>query len=75
MNDLTVGTVTFDGSTSVWPYDGLYNTTPSYYIYAQQPPAEPDNCIGRAHVFACDHEPKCKCGAITRVMPRAKRSK
>lgn len=34
---------------------------------------EPKYCVGKAHVFACDHEPKCLCGKIQRVMPKVKK--
>ncbi len=36
---------------------------------------EPSGCIGKAHVFECDHVDKCKCGAIQRVMPKPSKAK
>ena len=51
--------------------------TPTYVyptVYFWPPvPVEPVDCIGKAHVFECDHEPRCKCGKIRRVMSKAKR--
>lgn len=43
----------------VWPY--------VYY------PSEPTHCMGKAHVFECDHEKTCKCGAVKRVMREKRR--
>lgn len=37
--------------------------------------SEPQSCIGKAHVFECEHVNACKCGAIKRVMPRAKKTR
>ena len=62
------------GSTSngvtLWPpsepYQWYYNA-----YYSAPWTTEPVACIGKAHVFACDHEPKCLCGKIRRVMPKA----
>ena len=49
-----------------------------YPWYPYYPPqrieVEPTTCKGKAHVFACDHEPKCLCGKIHRVMPRPKKA-
>ncbi len=51
-----------------YPFGYPTITTPVTYYY--QTIQEPQNCIGKAHVFECDHEPKCKCGKIQRVMPK-----
>jgi hypothetical protein len=79
---LTVGNVTFGNGTSfghgywdaygnwIWG-DPITTVTPSLgwtYYY----PHEPTHCIGKAHVFDCDHVAACKCGAVKRVMPREK---
>lgn len=40
-------------------------TQPSYFV---PPPVEPKECIGRAHVFDCDHVERCRCGKIRRVV-------
>ena len=37
---------------------------PVTYIHA----TEPSTCIGKAHVFECDHVATCKCGKIRKVM-------
>jgi hypothetical protein len=42
-------------------------SAPTYWYYA---PTELTTCAGKAHVFECEHEKKCKCGQIERVMPR-----
>lgn len=58
--------------------NGIYwdNTAPYVwnvpYVWTDQ---EPSNCIGKAHVFECAHEPKCKCGAVERVMPTPPKGK
>lgn len=51
-----------------YPYTNCWPNV--QYIYW---PSEPQMCMGKAHVFECEHVSKCKCGAITRVMPKAKR--
>lgn len=62
------------GNVNCWPYDSTHQ--PNAWWYVQQPytiytpPSEPTTCIGKAHVFECSHEPKCKCGEVTRVMPK-----
>lgn len=38
-------------------------------------PTEPATCIGKAHVFECEHVTACLCGKIQRVMPRPKKAK
>lgn len=53
-----------------WPWNSSGNVTYYYHV-----PTEPTQCIGKAHVFECEHVVKCKCGAIKRVMPRAKKDK
>ena len=58
-----------------WPYAPMtapYVTWPTQWIYPT-PPSEPATCIGKAHVFECDHVPACQCGKIQRVMPKAKK--
>jgi hypothetical protein len=58
-------------------------TTTDYNIYGNGWPwgstwyyaTEPQSCMGKAHVFECEHVEKCKCGAIQRVMPKVKASK
>jgi hypothetical protein len=39
-----------------------------YYVYPIYMPTEPTHCMGKAHVFECDHERKCKCGSVERLM-------
>lgn len=60
----------FCGQCYQWPcvcitrpvvYSGYYHTV-----------SEPSDCMGKAHVFECEHVESCKCGAIRRVMPKAK---
>lgn len=34
--------------------------------------SEPTDCIGKAHVFECDHVEECKCGKIKRVLAKKK---
>ena len=53
-----------------WPW----SNTIAYYYYPTVP-TEPTFCMGKAHVFECDHEPKCKCGAIERHMGQSKGGK
>lgn len=47
-----------------WPYTTGY----CYTIL------EPTTCIGKAHVFECDHVTACQCGKVKRVMPREKKA-
>ena len=49
----------------------------SYGLYWWPYPSdtEPQSCIGKAHVFECEHVTACKCGAIKRVMPKTKKSR
>jgi len=49
-----------------------YHWFPAGDRYVYIPPSEPQSCIGKAHVFECDHERTCKCGTVTRVMPSVK---
>jgi hypothetical protein len=58
------------GNITVTPYQDNYWYPATTWQYVA---TEPTTCMGKAHVFECVHEPKCKCGAITRVMPRTKR--
>ena len=59
---------------TIYPYDYCPTTTGvMWYPYNQT--AEPTTCIGKAHVFECDHVTACQCGTIQRVMPRAKKAK
>ena len=37
-----------------------------HYVYVDRI-VEPTHCLGKAHVFECDHEPTCKCGKIRRI--------
>lgn len=54
-----------------WTYQTYpYPQTIGYYHVW---PSEPTDCIGKAHVFECDHEPACKCGAVRRVMARRRK--
>jgi hypothetical protein len=63
----TGGTVTTSGSTGS-TVDFYYNPWPYGAPYIYYGPTEPTTCMGKAHVFECEHEPKCKCGAVERVM-------
>lgn len=56
-----------------WPVQHWYQ--PNYYIAPYYPQTvekevEPKSCMGKAHVFECDHVERCQCGKIQRVMPR-----
>lgn len=53
----------------VWP---VVTQPVHYYFHTVQ---EPTTCIGKAHVFACDHEPKCLCGKVERVMSKLEKAK
>lgn len=75
-NGITSGSATQIGN-GYWgdQYQGYpYQDYPSTQTVAYYWPVstEPTSCIGKAHVFECDHEPKCKCGKVQRVMPKAK---
>lgn len=58
-----------------WPSYPSYPSYPNWYVPVVYVPltAEPSHCIGKAHVFECDHVPACKCGKVKRVMPRKER--
>ena len=65
-------TTDYQGNTydnTYWPYANY----PSGYIGYMQVIQEPTTCVGKAHVFECDHVETCKCGKIQRVMPKAKK--
>lgn len=47
---------------------GFY-TTPSIAYYYQTG-GEPKCCVGKAHVFECEHVTHCNCGKVERVMPK-----
>lgn len=40
-----------------------------YYTWIQTVD-EPKSCVGKAHVFECEHVETSKCGQITRVMKK-----
>jgi hypothetical protein len=70
------GTMTVTGNT--WPYNPVnpIDNTAQYFYYwpiyqTIEKEVEPKSCIGKAHVFACEHVESCQCGAIRRVMPKA----
>lgn len=68
-------TTTGGGSsnTYIYPSDYTYPSgTLAYYGYW---PSEPTTCIGKAHVFECEHVKACKCGAVERVMGKSKSGK
>jgi hypothetical protein len=44
----------------------------NWYIHTTP---EPVDCIGKAHVFECEHVKACKCGKVERVMKQAKKAK
>jgi len=74
MNATSVQLTTTDNTYTCYPtvdwYHGQWPTTGYWYpIYMV---TEPQTCVGKAHVFECDHEPKCKCGKVQRVMKKAK---
>lgn len=46
-----------------------------YQAYWYPWPTEPTNCVGKAHVFECDHVDACKCGVIKREMGKGKGGK
>lgn len=52
------------------PYQPTYYCWPAYQTVEKE--VEPKSCMGKAHVFECDHVAACQCGKIKRVMPRAK---
>jgi len=64
-------TLTNGGNVSHCIDYGQYNWHPTawYYMPSQ---VEPLTCIGKAHVFECDHVKKCKCGSVERVMSTKK---
>jgi hypothetical protein len=64
---LVTGNCTITPSGDWWPWSNNY-----FYGY-YYPTPEPTTCIGKAHVFECDHVKKCKCGSVERVMPKTKR--
>jgi hypothetical protein len=45
------------------PWSQPSSAYPVYYYV----PQEPSFCMGKAHVFACDHERHCLCGKIERA--------
>jgi hypothetical protein len=53
-------------------YSGYHCCSSSWPYWLTTYPTEPSTCIGKAHVFECQHEKKCKCGAVERVMPKPK---
>lgn len=55
-----------------YPHDPYPHETrqPQQTIYTYT--SEPVYCIGKAHVFECEHVSACKCGQIKRVMPKKK---
>lgn len=53
---------------SYWDGEKWVHPGNDYVQWHPATPIEPVFCIGKAHVFECDHEPKCKCGAVQRVM-------
>jgi len=81
MSEFVTGTLTVTHQTGDWPcpFDNSwpYPAPPAYYYYTWPPtwPTEPTDCIGKAHVFECDHVETCKCGKVQRVMPKAKKAK
>jgi hypothetical protein len=50
-----------------YPYQSSPNI--AWYVHTPPEPIEPTQCIGRAHVFECDHAKACKCGAVKRSNP------
>lgn len=60
---VTTGNVTI-GNAAPWNDYYFYNT----WFYGQCQ-IEPQHCIGRAHVFECDHAKACKCGKVKRSNP------
>lgn len=52
-------------TTGSWWTD-QYTPSISYY----QTVSEPSYCVGKAHVFECEHVTHCKCKAVERVMPK-----
>jgi hypothetical protein len=71
-NALTVGGTWTGSDNCVVPLGQVYDYFPSFHYWYSYP-TEPLSCIGKAHVFECDREKTCKCGKVTRVMPKAKR--
>ena len=51
-----------------WPDASIPTYTVRYIM-----PNEPETCIGKAHVFECEHVSKCKCGGVKRVMRKVKK--
>ncbi len=64
----------WDGTNPVPQYtSGYIQVIDPRYTYWPVPyevTKEPQICMGKAHVFECDHESSCKCGKITRVMEK-----
>jgi len=53
-----------------WPYQPVISVSPCYVTVERT--VEPTVCMGKAHVFACEHVKTCQCGKIERMMPEAK---
>lgn len=69
----TITTTSGDSTLTIGPWywpsyvNGPYYVSP-YHFY-QTEPAVPTTCVGKAHIFACDHVTACQCGAVTRANP------
>lgn len=61
------------GDSSWWlPYQPGSSASNNLAHYYQ---TEPTTCIGKAHVFECEHVKTCQCGKVERVMDKAKTAK
>lgn len=62
----------YTGDQYYYPYGWPYSITPLInYTYQWPMPVEPQSCIGKAHVFECEHVTQCKCGAVERAMKKS----
>ena len=71
---------TATGSHTIWQQPSTWQpytetiavqTYPWWYVSPTPYQTEPTTCIGKAHVFECDHVERCQCGKIQRVLPNA----
>jgi hypothetical protein len=58
------------GCVQVWPDSSTGWTMPQPTVTYYTTTGEPSHCIGKAHVFECEHEPSCKCGKVQRANPQ-----
>lgn len=67
-----IGTIPYQNN--IYDYGSAYQWV-QWYPYTQRIEVEPTKCMGKAHVFECDHVTACQCGKVQRVMPKPKKEK